>query len=306
MHFRYVSTFFVCLFPLGTKLSTISLATESTLTDPVNNMVISPTAIGTDNRRNITACLSPLHNQFNDVNYIIQWIEMNRLLGIEYFIIYVTNATQMLINVLEFYKAKNLAEIISWPITKAIKLQDIDYNGQQAALNDCLYRNKPKSKYVITIDLDELIVPQKYEDFTVQNMIGRLPTASSYMLKHLTFYKTKTGKHVGSDIYTSDDMLRAKDIQPPRIRSKVIVATKDVTSLAVHDTWILHKGLTYMVPQEFGLLHHYKEDLLTDGLPQKDVPVPIKNHATLKYRNDLIRNIKDVKDSLHKECNITA
>lgn len=95
-------------------------------------------------------------------------------------------------------------------------------------------------------------------------------------------------------------MFRAKDIQPPRVRSKVIVATEYVTSLAVHD---INTGLTYMMPPELGLLQHYKLDLLTDGLPQHDVPVHLKHSVTLKYRPKFQHNVKIVKSVLAKDYN---
>lgn len=80
-------------------------------------------------------------------------------------------------------------------MTSAVKVSDIDYNGQQAALNDCLYRNKHKAKYLITIDLDGLIIPQMEKDFTLLDIIERFPAASSYMFRHVTYYWDKNSKN---------------------------------------------------------------------------------------------------------------
>jgi hypothetical protein len=48
-----------------------------------------------------------------------------------------------------------------------------DY-GSLAALNDCLYRNMNTSGYVLFLDLDEFIVPQKEEHETLLELINYL------------------------------------------------------------------------------------------------------------------------------------
>lgn len=43
---------------------------------------------------------------------------------------------------------------------------DLHYYGQIPALNDCVYRNMYRSRYVAMIDTDELILPQTVNRWT--------------------------------------------------------------------------------------------------------------------------------------------
>ena len=299
---RYASTFFICQIPRGLNPVIVSLVTENTLNShPLNRLRVQAVGSQIQNNIQITECLSPLHSRFDDMNVLIEWIELNRILGINYFTVYVTSVTQRVLDTLEFYRNKGVLEIVNWPISEVINLSDVDYFGQQVALNDCLYRNKRNTKFIMSVDLDEFIVPQSSEHNSIQDILSTLPMASCYMFRHLTFYRPSLNEE--NKIFSLSNVYRSPEILQPRIRSKVIVVADDVTTLAVHDTWALKNGLTHFVGTNLGLLHHYKQDVVAEDGWWKSRQSQNVNKVMFKYKDKLVQNVKHVMGSLKENIN---
>ena len=116
-----------------------------------------------------TICHSTMFNKFNNVLQFVQAMEMYQILGAKRVVLYKTNCSQDMEEVLRYYRDIGLLEIIHWPIDKYIKVSsswiasespgDIHYNGQIPALNDCIYRNMYRTKYLFMQDPDEIILP---------------------------------------------------------------------------------------------------------------------------------------------------
>ncbi|XP_055897871.1 beta-1,4-galactosyltransferase galt-1-like [Biomphalaria glabrata] len=107
-------------------------------------------------RRNFTVCYAML---FDLTNYsqIIQNVEFNRVLGAEHFFVYNMSISSATDAVLRHYQKRGLMTILQWPMN----ISGIHYFGQVLAINDCVYRNKGVSKYVVIHDTDEMIVPNR-------------------------------------------------------------------------------------------------------------------------------------------------
>lgn len=71
--------------------------------------------------------------------------------------------------------SSGIIEVIPWSMSGFLNVSrgwlpshgpgDLHYFGQIAALNDCLYRNMYRSKYVALHDVDELILPQTVKTY---------------------------------------------------------------------------------------------------------------------------------------------
>jgi len=169
--------------------------------------------------------------------HLVEWIEVNKLLGVERFTIYVHNVSKGDMNILNYYESKNIVEIINWTLSTDNARQydppsadDISYFAQMAAGNDCLYRNKGRATFTMNTDLDELIVPSRAADFTLLDMIHRLPKRNVYCFR--------SSNHTDVDVYHDehpvaqrfkhlhikmvDHFKREKEFSKPRIRSKLI------------------------------------------------------------------------------------
>ena len=88
---------------------------------------------------------------------IASWIEINRAVGVEHITIYNQNLPPKLISMLNQYKSEGYVDFIDRKIHNPKKI--IGNNGQVGTTNDCLYRYLRRAKYILFIDVDELIIP---------------------------------------------------------------------------------------------------------------------------------------------------
>ncbi|ESN97731.1 hypothetical protein HELRODRAFT_145597, partial [Helobdella robusta] len=100
---------------------------------------------------------------------LIEWIELNRMFGVEYFFFYNFSIGSKVEKVLEYYVKQNLATIIQWKlpieVNERTDASDIHYYGQLTAMNDCITRSRLTSHFVLNIDIDEFIVPIRRQTF---------------------------------------------------------------------------------------------------------------------------------------------
>ncbi|KAK3095305.1 hypothetical protein FSP39_013019 [Pinctada imbricata] len=246
-------------------------------------------------------------------------IELNRILGADYFIFYNISSDRNIKRILHHYKAQGLGEIIQWDLPRKVTFLDwflnffnkekIHYHGQIAAINDCMYRNKGVSRFVVNQDLDEFIIPREHESWS--ELISHLPSdSSSFVFRSTIFRKdwseTRNTISFGED---SKDALkfgsitilkqfREKRIFPFDQRSKYIVRPECIISSDIH--YITeHKAEkscgNYKVPESLALVHHYRNVLsyLAPSLLIKDDRINIFKSRLLKRLHnkwDLLMN----------------
>jgi hypothetical protein len=94
----------------------------------------------------------------NEANYIKEWIEYHRMLGVDHFLLYNDRSVDHWAEVLDPYINSNLVEVIDW---SALPGTSIFPNHQTAAYQDGLRRSKGNTKWLAFIDIDEFILPKK-------------------------------------------------------------------------------------------------------------------------------------------------
>lgn len=160
-----------------------------------------------ENKRKFTVCVKPLDFLEDISRKLVEWIEINRVLGAEKLDIYVKRVRRNVYNILQWYHL-NSNGFVNIRKFKYVN-DDMKYDGQLnynttenylkyfiwqkrryelVTYNDCFYRNHKSSDYVIPLDIDEIIVPryantwhellntsitydmkEQYASFTVQN-----------------------------------------------------------------------------------------------------------------------------------------
>lgn len=90
---------------------------------------------------------------------LIEFVELNKLLGINHFTFYTGFVGAGVNCVLNSYMKQNIASVHAWKLNNFSKTE-IRTENMFAALNDCLYRNMFNSSYIVFIDVDEFIVPR--------------------------------------------------------------------------------------------------------------------------------------------------
>ena len=101
----------------------------------------------------------------NEGEYIKEWLEYHKLVGVDKFIIYDNNSDDNLKSILQPYIDVGEVDYIFYPKTQTDfekKGKKVEYWAFQAyAYNDSIKKYRNKSKWLGFIDIDEFIVPVK-------------------------------------------------------------------------------------------------------------------------------------------------
>ena len=221
---------------------------------------------------NLTVCLSCIHSQYDDVTEFIQMMELDQILGVEHFVVYNLSIGTNVRHVLNYYANLSLVDVHSWELP----VVEIHYFGQMAAINDCVYSNRGKSRYVIVKDLDEFMVPYKHKTLPhlINAMMSDKPLASTILLRHSFFHvswsddvkKFKDSQRAKKlQLYTLSKVWRENFIYRPKQRMKYIVLPNRVLICGIHFVWEFRKGFAETtVNSDQGLLHHYRKGAWVD------------------------------------------
>lgn len=120
-------------------------------------------------QRNLAVCIKSMKGVFKPER-LIEWIETLSIVGVEHFYIYDSGLDATARYVFDYYS--HLVDVINFPYSSALlRLANIRYNIDPVerysllqhiyliSFNDCLYRHYKQFKYLMIIDLDEMILP---------------------------------------------------------------------------------------------------------------------------------------------------
>ncbi|NXG53458.1 GALT1 galactosyltransferase, partial [Psilopogon haemacephalus] len=255
-----------------------------------------------------TVCISTMFGNYNNVLQFIQSMEMYKILGAQKVMIYKNNCSHLMEKVLKFYMEEGTVEVIPWPIDSHLKVstrwhhslddKDIGYYGQITALNDCVYRNMQRSKFVILNDADEIILPLKHPDWRtmMHSLQQQNPGAGIFLFENHIFPNTVStpvfnisswnavpGVNILQHVHREPDR---KDVINPK---KIIVDPQKVIQTSVHS--VLHAyGSSVYIPMDVALIYHCRVPLQA-GLPRDSL---IKDTTVWRYNSSLITNVNKV------------
>ncbi|XP_061459527.1 uncharacterized protein LOC133373642 isoform X2 [Rhineura floridana] len=260
-----------------------------------------------------TVCISTMFGGYNNILQFVQSIEMYKILGAQKMVIYKNKCSQLMEKVLEYYVSEGIIEIIPWPIHLYLSVsaywhysmdaKDIGYYGQITALNDCVYRNMYRSKYVLLNDVDEIILPIKDADWKslMQRLQEQNPGRGVFLFENHVFRNTVSaptspfnfsswspvpGVNMFQHIYKEPN--RKSDFN----NKKMVVDPRKVIQTSIHSVLKMY-GDPVEVSSEIAINFHCR-------IPErKDVPneALIRDTILWRYNTTLIANINKV---LHK------
>lgn len=249
--------------------------------------------------RTFTVCVAPIHFETPQTNELVEWIELNQILGAEYFVLYNHSMHRKDSRVLQYYSHKGLAEVHPW----TLKLpEQIHYFGQMTAINDCIFRHKNVTEFLAIFDLDEFIIPRYGNDRTWNNMFQRLPRASSYIFRTVFFPRQikMKGYESGSvhqnkyNFFSMEKTSKTPMIWPAKTRSKAIHNPRNIDVGGIHFARSFKRGRAVVVNTTIGLVHHYRR------WPYFKTETDTR---TLWYETKLIDRVdttwKDIKNQTH-------
>ncbi|XP_055769657.1 uncharacterized protein LOC129845776 [Salvelinus fontinalis] len=203
--YPYVAADMLCLEEPGCHATHVTLGTSLDIQDTLNRTFLS---IQNRERREedfpfyLTVCMSSMFGDYNNVQQFVQTMEFYKLLGVRRVVLYLTSCGPDLEKVLQYYAEEGTLEVIGWPINhflkpstgwKAQELEgDIHLNGQLTIMNECIYRNMYRSRYVLLADVDQLLVPASHSSLLplMEDLQGQHPDAAVFLMETHLFPAT--------------------------------------------------------------------------------------------------------------------
>ena len=62
----------------------------------------------------MTVCVQPLYNNYSESQDLVEWLELNQILGATKFTIYKDNVSKQVSCVLDYYQDLGVIEVLSW------------------------------------------------------------------------------------------------------------------------------------------------------------------------------------------------
>ena len=304
--FRYTACYFLCplhQFSFKAIPSSISVVNKNKCAQPFNHIVITPNWLTKKvPKKEFTLCISPLHFRYGRDYELVEWMEVNQLFGADYFVFYNESVHTNVQKVLEQYIKEGFTETVQWHLPVNVdtwpkkSTVDIHYFGQLAAINDCLYRNLYKSKYLVFMDIDEFIVPRTYKNWTMifaslkdKYNVGAYVFRCSFFRKE---WNNTAANYSGKDLALKFHavsllkMNREAKIYPMFIRSKIIIQPLRVETMGIHNIWAFRPGYQPLeIGQTQALLHHYRNWF------NPSISNRVYDDSMLKFKDSILKRL---------------
>ena len=299
---HYEERLFTCILPTWHIPDHVSL-TLGRECNPASSLV--PVIIPTRARlHDFGLCVAVTFGTLN-VTRLAEWVEFHRLLGVGEINIYYTKLDTMALDVFRAYSKQRVVALskIAPPIdnwcTWCQKMATI------AVLNDCMYRNMHRYKFMVVVDVDEIIVPHK--DANYSDMLRRIVrTSRSTSVDHMAFRNAYFFLDFPPDESQPRELATLRhhtrtSLSRPGVAVKSIVNPRACVSLQNHfcATRTPHDSTVLMVDADVALNHHYKRCHFTSDECAHQLLVNVDDVATLHFRDKLV-------DRVAKQRNITS
>ena len=221
-------------------------------------------------------CLqSPVYGQI-DLQQIVEFIEMNRVLGAEIITMYIMELKEDVLQfLLHHYSKRGLLQLVKWK--KVQKWDPLHYFGQILTMHDCLYRNM-RVKYLAVVDLDEVLLPLKHR--SLLQLVESIGGQENYRYHS---YRFGNCYYVSSSNANNASMPRpCKQVTLPKYfqrtnqvrcycddhhfsyRSKYIMQTEVIVDMGIHGICQATRGVEYKVPHSVAVNAHYRNPIPND------------------------------------------
>lgn len=312
--FKYKVGLFHCRLPDNRVPDTVSVTPSPNMTS-LNLLRVKSHVISERDRKSFAVCASPLFGEYNNTFELIQWIELNRILGAELILFYPYSTTKSVDRVLKFYADKGIAAVVPWDVSKFRppgQKQELFYVGQHAALNDCLMKVKHVAEFVVNSDLDEIIVPHSNLK-TWHDIVKTHPSLAIYTFRSSFFRlnwkdtdKEFPRKHVAEKLKMSFllKLHRETKIFSPSERTKYFAKTDVAEVLGIHSIFEKRPGhKSECLPADTALIHHYRviyTKIKGVSVPDNasNVPKVLDENILDKHGKILIDNVQNIYEEM--------
>ena len=221
---------------------------------------------------NFTLCPVPFYLNYNSVAQLVQYIEVNSVFGADNFIFYNYSSSHVINPYLDYYTSIGKATVIQWKLPiygECGKYCLINSYGHVISLNDCILRAMLTSRYVASLDTDEVLLPLKKPDWlSLIKQYGDSHTAG-YLFANTFFLPNQTNPRFENlDLMKQYPMAplllttRDKKIFPHTARNKYLARPEHVTSSMIHKPMLQPGYKSKPIAKADGILAHYRSSVL--------------------------------------------
>ncbi|XP_030063387.1 uncharacterized protein LOC115472971 [Microcaecilia unicolor] len=259
-------------------------------------------------------CISTMFGHYNNVLQFVQAIEMYRMLGAQKVVVYKTDCSPLIMKVLSYYQKLDVIEIIPWPITSYLNVSsgwhfpehpgELHYYGQTATLNDCIYRNMYRTRYVCLNDIDEVIIPVTHQSWhdMMDSLRQQNPEASVFSFDHHIFptdvsFENQSSESKAWNSVPGVNILQYsyRECHKPEADNpmKMIINPRDLIKTSVHSP-LEFSGEHYWVSMNVAMLCHYRKS----KEPNLEKEFLVEDKVLWKYKEKLINRVDEVLDEV--------
>ncbi|OWR48650.1 hypothetical protein KGM_203624 [Danaus plexippus plexippus] len=312
---KYSATYVLCLLrdtgvkPQETVGASVSIVSNTSPNRPPTNLlIVRDTEPKSGIEETLHVCVKPFHFSYSRDDWLVEWFELNRLLGASHFYMYNESLSSQVTCLLDHYRKQGLVTLLPWKLPIVSKIE-IRTEGQFAAFNDCLYRSMSTAGWLVVIDVDEVILPRRERTLTAlltslrasYNPPSKAPSA--FLFRNAFFYlRWEDDTEAPAPLVTSRKTRRWAAPHALKNRSKYAIRPRDAVELGNHFVWELAPGAGSVgVPTERALLHHYRVACEYGGVQCLTVPSTVDRTAH-RWADQLLASVTWQREQLARTC----
>ena len=214
-------------------------------------------------KRKIAVCVCASYD-YVDPLWLIEWVELHRMLGVDKIFTYNKSLDDRSSEVLQHYVKEGLVDLKQTRPFFKLEGRDGAQLHKTPTINDCMYRNMHSFYKLVVIDFDEVIVPRhfsNYNDFLIQ-LDNDYPKSQQFVFQNAFFYlefpPNKSNSNQGLTTLTHTAR------QPTDNMDSVKTIINPLTCIKMHNhyCWLSISGAEKdieSVNMSVALKHHYKK-----------------------------------------------
>jgi cpsT len=204
----------------------------------------------------------------DEADYLQEWIEFHRIVGVEHFYLYNNNSSDNYIHVLKPYIDQGIVSLINWPKPQS----------QMEAYQDFMNNNASETEWVGFIDLDEYVIPN--ENSTIYDFLKKFKNRPAVIIYWKCFGTSGYIKRDVKRLITEDFVVawnKYVDIGKFFFNTKYNYTPNLTQNNYMHYMWAKYKNMELPPVNVF-------DKVCTYGFnPVKDDSMPIQiNHYLIK------------------------
>lgn len=223
----------------------------------------------------------------DEADYLEEWIEFHRIVGVDHFYLYNNFSKDNYLEILMPYIEKEIVTLSDWPIPQ----------GQMSAYKDCVERYGCEANWIGFIDLDEFVVPNKYNN--IYEFLKQFEKNRPLVLMYWKIFGTSGRKERDVKGFITEDFVVAgykyTNIGKLFFNTNYTYAPELIPSGYMHYMWAKYKNINLPPVNVFDKVCLYN----FNPISSREMPIQI-NHYLLKSYNEYINKKARRGGGVHK------